>query len=518
MNKPFVVLLIGLLITCAFYAHGQAIDYEKMGDSLVNAKNYDKAAESYSKAINANKRNKALLPKLYDNHAQCQIELKNFTDAVDDDNEAIKIDSLYADAYWNRAAAYFFSGHVRESIADYSKAILLFPGDKLRLSLLYDNIGVNEIALQNYELAIDNFNSSITANGQNGAAYWHRAIAYNALGNYQQAVDDYSTATFFFQDNLALLAKIYNSRALAREKINKSWDAINDLSMAIQLKPSDPDLYWRRGLAYEKHGDYQLAIDDYKHLIPIYINDKLNAALLYENCAVNENNLHQTAKAFSDVNKAIELFPQRGHLYWIRGVAYGDSGECARAIDDYNKALPFYKNDKTTLAIFYNNIAANEFIINQNKKALNHCNAAIELLPIFWQPVFTRARLYLKLNEKELALKDFNKVMALDPTKQSAEYVFAQFYTGNAGLAVSTMQKKFLASSNIDLPADYYTMACLLSLMNRAAESNIYLKKALDLGYLKKFVALDDRLDNIRKTDDYIAIMTEPTIKKAAGQ
>ncbi|AYL98559.1 tetratricopeptide repeat protein [Mucilaginibacter celer] len=516
MKKCFWVLLVGLLVPGVFNVYGQAVDHIKMGDSLYNAKSYDKAIASYSKAINANKHNKNLLAKLYDSRAQCQLDLQNFMEAIDDDNDAIKADPLCADAYWTRAAAYFLSGHIRQSSEDYSKAVLFFSGDKPRLSILYDNLGINEIALQNYPKAIEYFTNAISANGQNGPAYWHRALAYNAQGNYEQAVDDYTSATFFYQDNLAALAKIYNSRALARENTEKNWDAINDLSMAIQLKPANADLYWRRGMAYEKHGDYQLAINDYRHLIPLHTNDKQNLAILYENCAVNENNLHQTAKAINDVNKAIELFPQREHLYWIRAVAYSDSGECALAIADYNKALPFYKTDKKTQAIFYNNMAANELIIKENQKGISHCTTAIALLPLFWQPIFTRGRLYLKLNQKDLALKDFNEVMTLDGTKQSAEYVFSLYYTGNADLAVSTMQKKFLASSNSDLPGDYYNMACLLSLMNKATEANIYLKKAFDLGFLKKFIAQDERFDNIRKTQDYIALMASS--QQPAGQ
>jgi hypothetical protein len=45
--------------------------------------------------------------------------------------------------------------------------------------------------------------------------------------------------------------------------------------------------------------------------------------------------------------------------------------------------------------------------------------------------------------------------------------------------------------------------------MNKPEEANIYLKKAIDSGYSKKFAANDEDFDNIRKTPDYVALMAD---------
>jgi tetratricopeptide (TPR) repeat protein len=107
-------------------------------------------------------------------------------------------------------------------------------------------------------------------------------------------------------------------------------------------------------------------------------------------------------------------------------------------------------------------------------------------------------------------MKDFNKVLLLDTSKNTVNYIFSLFYIGRGDEAVSILQGNILKTNNdAELLSDYYNMACLYSLMNKPDEANIYLKKAIDNGYAKKYAVADEDLDNIRNTDDYKAIMTD---------
>jgi hypothetical protein len=84
--------------------------------------------------------------------------------------------------------------------------------------------------------------------------------------------------------------------------------------------------------------------------------------------------------------------------------------------------------------------------------------------------------------------------------------VFSLFYTGKGDEAAAILQNDLLSTNDSpQLLADYYNLACLYSLMNKPDEANIYLKKAFDNGYAKKYAIADEDLDNIRNTDDYKA-------------
>jgi tetratricopeptide (TPR) repeat protein len=119
------------------------------------------------------------------------------------------------------------------------------------------------------------------------------------------------------------------------EKEKALWDgkqytdpkkAIEYLNNAIKLQPNNAQTYLKRGDAYYKFGQYQLAIDD--------------------------------------DSKAITLKPDYADAYYTRGNAYVKLGQYQLAIEDYNKAISL-KEDFTNA---YANRAA--IYLNQGNKEL----------------------------------------------------------------------------------------------------------------------------------------------------
>ena len=95
-------------------------------------------------------------------------------------------------------------------------------------------------------------------------------------------------------------------------------------------------------------------------------------------------------------------------------------------------------------------------------------------------------------------------MIQLDTTKKTIDYIFSLFYVGRGDEAAAILQNDVLnTTDNAIVLGDYYNLACLYSLMNKPDEANIYLKKAIDGGYAKKYAIADEDLDNIRNTDDY---------------
>src|SRR5262245_38811910 len=90
-----------------------------------------------------------------------------------------------------------------------------------------------------------------------------------------------------------------------------------------------------RGLAYEKKGDFDSALADYRSAIRLISND----AVLYANRAFMHSNKHDFDKAIADTNESIRLNPKYARAYGIRGYSYSQQGDDDRALADYNTAV-----------------------------------------------------------------------------------------------------------------------------------------------------------------------------------
>jgi tetratricopeptide (TPR) repeat protein len=88
--------------------------------------------------------------------------------------------------YTNRGNKLFQLRRYDEAIADFSRAIAVFPTDEL----VYGNRGMSYYYLGKYQEAIQDFNSALAIKPDSRRYYYDRALAYRALGNIQAAQDD----------------------------------------------------------------------------------------------------------------------------------------------------------------------------------------------------------------------------------------------------------------------------------------------------------------------------------------
>ena len=131
---------------------------------------------------------------------------------------------------------------------------------------------------------------------------------YNA-GNYQGAVADYTKAIEINPSD----ADLYYYRGGAKEDLKDYQGAIADYTKAIEINPSDADWYSFRGFAKSQLEDYKGAIDDYTKAIEIDPLDQY----FYIGRAANKVFLGDPQGSCSDLRKAADL----GHTYaieWVR--------------------------------------------------------------------------------------------------------------------------------------------------------------------------------------------------------
>jgi len=116
--------------------------------------------------------------------------LKQYRRAIQDYNEAIRLNPRYAVAYANRGSAYGDLKQYPRAIQDQTEAIRLIPG----FALAYYNRGSTYDDLKQYRRAIQDYNKAIRLNPRYAIAYGNRGVAFERLGRRKEAIRDYRQA------------------------------------------------------------------------------------------------------------------------------------------------------------------------------------------------------------------------------------------------------------------------------------------------------------------------------------
>jgi tetratricopeptide (TPR) repeat protein len=126
----------------------------------------------------------------------------NFSAAIADYSEAIRLDPNHARAYSNRGMAYQAKRDLNRAIADFSTAIRLAP----TLSAAYLNRGIAILAKGDVDKAIDDFTEAIRLDSKSVLAYRMRAAAHEKMGHMAMAAEDIALAAKAYQPKYMTIA------------------------------------------------------------------------------------------------------------------------------------------------------------------------------------------------------------------------------------------------------------------------------------------------------------------------
>lgn len=165
------------------------------------------------------------------------------------------------------------------------------------------------------------------------ATEWRRSPGWNTDPGHSDSLDKLEHYTqLISQDPSNSLA--YSRRADAYHRLGDSERAIADYTRAFELDPTRPGALSNRASLYRGLKQYKAALQDYKTLLNCFpgYNVHQNRSLLYFDMQDYES-------AMFDMDKAIELEPERPGPWTNRAMLHRKLNQPERARADYEKAL-----------------------------------------------------------------------------------------------------------------------------------------------------------------------------------
>jgi len=248
-----------------------------------------------------------------------------------------------ADYYINSGVARYNSGDKQGAIDDYNQALKINPN----YALAYSNRGLARYDLGNKQGAIDDYNQALNIDPNNSYDYNNRGIARYDLGDKQGAIDDYNQALNIDPNYI----NAYYGRGIVRYDLGDKQGAIDDYNQALNIDPNYINAYNGRGNARYDLGDKQGAIDDYNQAL----NIDPNYAHAYNGRGNARYNLGDIKGAIDDYNQALNIDPNYIHAYNNRVIALSDLQYKQGAINNSQKTLtvaPKYTLDHIKNIIF----------------------------------------------------------------------------------------------------------------------------------------------------------------------
>ena len=284
-------------------------------------------------------------------------------EAISAYNKAIRLDSEYAHAYYNRGRTKGLLGRYGSAVVDFDKSLQLESDDVYA----YVMRGCAKIGLARYEAAIADFDKSLKLKPDEAYAYFMRGYVKNILERYESAIADFDKSLQLEPD----VANVYFMRGHVKNILERYESAIADFDKNLKLKPDEVYTYFKRGCAKFLLGRYKSAVIDFDETLRLKPDD--TRIYFARGCVRMQLECYEAAIA--DFDKSLQLEPDEAYAYFMRG--------CARVK------------------------------LGRYQSALTDCNKAIQLNPSLAEAYDTRGQINAFLGRTKKAKADFQKVLAL---------------------------------------------------------------------------------------------------------
>jgi len=216
----------------------------------------------------------------------------------------------------------------------------------------YFTEGQNLAEKREYKAAIEAYSKAIKSDDRLAKAFYRRGVAYNAVGEGENAFKDFTRCVELDSSNIDYLA---TQAYMCSEYYEKHEMALKNYTRIIALEPSTPKAYISRGIVYLRLKQYDLANQDFSK--EILLNPEL--ANGYVCRGISFFRMGYDSEAITDLTKALSIDSTNMGSWIYRGQARSSQKQYQLALQDFNKALaikPGNFKSLTGMAIVYFNL------------------------------------------------------------------------------------------------------------------------------------------------------------------
>jgi tetratricopeptide (TPR) repeat protein len=338
---------------------------------------------------------------------------EDFSNALKVDPLFVKVDSTgfdrqkYVDPLLARASLYIALHDDQSAINDLNEAIRINPNfynAYLTRANIYSNQG-------DYVNAIDDLNTALVYNPVFSAASFLLGTIYVKQKKYQDAIIQFDEVLKLRnqEDAKQYLAQAYYSKGFSEFILEDNQGAINDYTGAIASNINFDAAYLGRGIAEFNLKLYPLAVNDFNRVLPNHSNDP-NYEIAYYPLAVSYLKTEQYQEAKDNFKKVSQKNSYKSEFYYNRGLAEFNLKDYKLALDDFNQAI--LMNYKVSESYFWRgNILSN---LDKNEEAILDYSQAIKLNPKYEEAFFGRGQAYYKLSNYQKAIQEYNQAISLN--------------------------------------------------------------------------------------------------------
>lgn len=338
--------------------------------------------------------------------------------------KSVKLDESFVEGFINLAKTHLALGNYPEAFTQAQKGLVIAP-ESAELNTICGQSSINK---EEYNEALEFFNTAIASDSSLAVAYYYRGIAKANLGDLESSLADYKKAQELDANN----PEYYESSVLVRTKMDDYGGIITDYNKIIALDPTNTEAFYQRGYFKLNLDDYAGAIEDFDNALKL--DDKLGKAHYYKGLTnAKWNKLEDAAVSFE---KAAGLDYKAHEAYFNEGLAYLQLNKVNDAKRSFNSSLKIDPNgSKATDANM--NLGVVELMQANFKEATRHFTNLIDTDNSNAEAFFNRAYAYGELKKHNQAIADLDKCVSLGKKTpevyylRGVQYIHLSNYSGS---------------------------------------------------------------------------------------
>ena len=403
--------------------------YSFKGNALYNLGAYNDAAESFSHAIEKEP-NEA---EHYYDRSWSYCNMDKYEDSIIDINKALEIEPKTSSFYYDRGRFEYWAERYKDAVISFTKGIELKPTENKYLFRAN-----SYMALEEFDLALADFNSSIEIDPEFAKAYYRRGILYKKMELLENAARDFKKAIELDPKCDEAMTEL----GFIHIQMGKK-DAMKYFNKAIKINPCAGN-YFSRVAARAKMLKRQNAIEN-------FASGKVTKDDCYADCTFNEK---QAKDDIKDLDKAIAFEPDDTYYYSLRISRYKYLKQYENALADYEKLIELEPEEEE----FYLEMAYCKYNTDKFAEAIEEIDAYLKMVDgsgddFLYQ---TRGNANYELGNFEEVLKDLSKSLVLKETADSYYYRgLVNFRLQHFIKSYKDFKKALALNPEIESTADY---------------------------------------------------------------